>query len=115
MRSVVEYINKCSYGDWFVLCQMSRNMNQRFFCEFLTLLSRTINPEPEIEYDDEEGQEEEDVLPPLALANRERKTSFQDIQDRLKPGLNKYGRNNVSSLTLHSKVCDLTPFDTRME
>ena len=38
MRHVEHYIKKCSYGDWFVLYQMSRNMNRRFFAEFLTLL-----------------------------------------------------------------------------
>ena len=31
---------KCSIGDWFVLYQMSRNMNQRFFAEFLALLAK---------------------------------------------------------------------------
>ena len=34
----------CSYGDWFVLYQMSRNMNRRFFSEFLAVLSRRVDP-----------------------------------------------------------------------
>jgi sensor histidine kinase YesM len=29
----------CSIGDWFVLYQMSKNLNKRFFAEFLALLS----------------------------------------------------------------------------
>ncbi len=28
-----------SIGDWFVLYQMSKNLNKRFFAEFLALLS----------------------------------------------------------------------------
>ena len=40
-RHVKHYITKkCSIGDWFVLYQMSRNMNQRFFAEFLALLAK---------------------------------------------------------------------------
>ena len=37
---------------------MSRNMNRRFFAEFLTLLSRRVNPDPNVD-DDEEN---EDIL-----------------------------------------------------
>ena len=34
--SVKSYVTTCSVGNWFVLYQMSRNMNRRFFAEFLT-------------------------------------------------------------------------------
>ena len=49
MRHVKHYFNKSSYGDWFVLYQMSRNMNRRFFAEFLQILSQRVNPDPEME------------------------------------------------------------------
>ena len=46
-RHVKEYITqKCSIGDWFVLYQMSRNMNQRFFAEFLALLAKRAMEKP---------------------------------------------------------------------
>ena len=31
-------------GDWFVLYQMSKNVNKRFFAEFLALLALTVDP-----------------------------------------------------------------------
>ena len=52
-----------SIGDWFLLYQMNKSMNQRFFAEFLALLSikvhmlihtisdyiSQINPDPDLE------------------------------------------------------------------
>ena len=32
----------CSIGDWFLLYQMNKNMNKRFFAEFLALLSLKV-------------------------------------------------------------------------
>ena len=32
-----------SIGDWFVLYQMNKNMNKRFFAEFVALLSMKVN------------------------------------------------------------------------
>lgn len=109
MKHVEHYIRKCSYGDWFVLYQMSRNMNRRFFAEFLTLLSRRVNPDPEQE-EDEDEEEGEDMCPPLP---REKNfsvdfTADENLKKPMKPGLNKFGRKNLSSITLHSKVFDLT-------
>jgi len=43
-RHIYHYIKHCSQGDWLVLYQMSRNMNKRFFADFLSVLSRTVNP-----------------------------------------------------------------------
>ena len=31
---------KCKIGDWFVLYQMSKNLNKRLFYDFLILLSK---------------------------------------------------------------------------
>ncbi len=43
MRHVEHYTKRAPIGDWFVLYQMSRNMNTRFFAEFLVVLSRQVN------------------------------------------------------------------------
>ena len=42
MRHIQHYVATCSIGDWFVLYQMSKNMNKRFFAEFLALLSLKV-------------------------------------------------------------------------
>ena len=36
---IENYLNKCSLGDWFVLYQLSKNLNRPFFMDFLTTLS----------------------------------------------------------------------------
>ena len=41
-------------GDWFVLYQMSKNLNRRFFAEFITVLALTVNPDPTIEPEEPE-------------------------------------------------------------
>ena len=76
---------------------MSRNMNRRFFAEFLTLLSRRVNPDPNVD-DDEEN---EDILKQM---QKPKTNSVMDLTG--KPG--KFGKKNLSSITLHSKVFDLT-------
>ena len=43
-RHIEHYIEHCSLGDWLVLYQMSRNMNKRFFADFISVLSKTVNP-----------------------------------------------------------------------
>lgn len=48
------YVEHCSLGDWLVLYQMSRNMNKRFFADFIYVLARRVNPHDE---DDSEGEE----------------------------------------------------------
>ena len=44
MDKVRTYICQCSRGDWFVLYQLSKNLNRPFFMEFLIELSRTLDP-----------------------------------------------------------------------
>ena len=34
------YVKACSIGDWFVLYQMSKNLNRKFFHDFLIVLSK---------------------------------------------------------------------------
>ena len=49
---IQHYILNCSIGDWFVLYQMSRNLNRKFFADFITVLSKRVNPDPDIECDE---------------------------------------------------------------
>ncbi len=42
IERVKAYILACSVGDWFVLYQMSKNLNRRFFHQFLITLSKDI-------------------------------------------------------------------------
>ena len=41
-QQVRYYVEHCSLGDWLVLYQMARNMNKRFFAEFLYVLARLV-------------------------------------------------------------------------
>jgi len=52
-KHIHHYVVNCSIGDWFVLYQMSKNMNKRFFAEFLSLLSLKVNPDPDVSSDPE--------------------------------------------------------------
>ena len=54
MKHIQHYINNCSIGDWFVLYQMSKNLNKRFFAEFLALVALTVDPDPTVEPDEPE-------------------------------------------------------------
>ncbi len=47
VRFVERFVVSCSIGDWFVLYQMSRNMNQRFFVDFLIALIEQERPQPD--------------------------------------------------------------------
>jgi len=53
-KHIQYYILHCSIGDWFVLYQMSKNLNKRFFAEFITILALTVNPDPTIEPEEPE-------------------------------------------------------------
>jgi len=52
-KHIQHYIRNCSIGDWFVLYQMNKTMNKRFFSEFLALLSVKVNPDPYVRSDPE--------------------------------------------------------------
>jgi len=39
MEKIKTFILECKLGDWFVLYQMSKNLNRPFFMDFLTTLS----------------------------------------------------------------------------
>ena len=48
IKHIKHYILNCSIGDWFVLYQMSKNLNKRYFAEFLSILAMTVDPDPNI-------------------------------------------------------------------
>jgi hypothetical protein len=52
-KHIEHYVTYCSIGDWFLLYQMNKSMNKRFFAEFLALLSLKINPDPDLTDDPE--------------------------------------------------------------
>lgn len=39
IAKIESFISKCKLGDWFVLYQLSKNLNRPFFMDFLTQLS----------------------------------------------------------------------------
>jgi hypothetical protein len=85
-------------------------MNRRFFAEFLTLLSRRVNPAPILEGEEgEQDDEMSDMCPPLPRQKSMDGFTVGDGKHHpVKTGLDKFGRKNLSSITLHSKVFDLT-------
>ena len=54
VKHIRHYLLNCSIGDWYVLYQMSKNINQRFFAELLTVLALTMDPDPTIENEEPE-------------------------------------------------------------
>ena len=60
-KKIRRYVENCSHGDWFILYQMSKNLNRPFFMDFLTSLSRVIeqqksNPESVANLDEVDGE-----------------------------------------------------------
>lgn len=45
MNKIRAYIGECSRGDWFVLYQLSKNLNRPFFMDFLSTLARLSEAE----------------------------------------------------------------------
>jgi hypothetical protein len=55
------YLDGCTIGDWFVLYQMSKNLNRRFFYDFLLTLAHVDEAEDVkvlIDKDPESGDDE---------------------------------------------------------
>merc|ERR1719323_1214514 len=79
-QQIEYYVGHCSIGDWFVLYQMNKNMNKRFFAEFVAALSLKVNPDPYVECDPEvdidKNQQEED-------ANYFDEDDLENMQQRL--------------------------------
>ena len=43
MKKIRSYIEECSRGDWFVLYQLSKNLNRPFFMDFLITLAKILD------------------------------------------------------------------------
>ena len=72
MDKIRNYIYKCNRGDWFVLYQLSKNLNRPFFMEFLVTLARTLDPESPAK-DEDEGDGIMDMMLQPALKTYESK------------------------------------------
>jgi len=56
VEKIEAFISQCKLGDWFVLYQMSKNLNRPFFMDFLTALSiRYAERGISVEEDSDEG------------------------------------------------------------
>ena len=42
--TIKNYISRCSIGNWFVLYQLSKNMDQVFFMDLVATLAKTMEP-----------------------------------------------------------------------
>jgi len=64
------FLQECPLGDWFVLYQMSKNINKRFFMSFLAQLAKKISPDLEL-------GNSGDILK-LITESKDRRLSFKD-------------------------------------
>eukprot|EP00092_Neocalanus_flemingeri_P092866 GFUD01117948.1.p1 GENE.GFUD01117948.1~~GFUD01117948.1.p1 ORF type:complete len:119 (+),score=46.92 GFUD01117948.1:2-358(+) len=84
-KHIEHYVVNCSIGDWFVLYQMNKNMNKRFFAEFLALLSIKINPDPDLSADPEiDILKTEDGLPNGTIDDYYDENELEKSQEKLK-------------------------------
>merc|ERR1712037_565366 len=81
LKHIQHYIVNCSIGDWFVLYQMSKNLNKRYFAEFLALVSMTVDPDPNIE-----AEEPEIHLSPEEIERIKSSSSSNDGSSKNKSG-----------------------------
>ena len=81
IKHICHYIKNCSIGDWFVLYQMSKNLNKRYFAEFLALVAMTVDPDPNIE-----AQEPEIHLSPEEIERIKSSSSSNDGSSKNKSG-----------------------------
>ncbi|CAB4055093.1 inx [Lepeophtheirus salmonis] len=44
-EKIEDFISKCPIGDWFILYQLSKNINRKFFMDFLQSVVRKVDPE----------------------------------------------------------------------
>lgn len=115
VRHLEAYIRQAGIGDWFVLYQMSYNMNRRFYTDFLmTLIQRECPCPPEIkicEIEDNEkanamyNTEESEELD-QADGGRDRLTPLPPIQS-IKDFKAKYNRK-FSAVSTQSECIDLS-------
>jgi len=87
-HNIRTYVYKCSRGDWFVLYQLSKNLNRPFFMDFLKELTRQVKPgtEDSVEngefYDRGDGIMEMMLKPTLATyESKDDKSKKSDDED----------------------------------
>ena len=87
-----------------------KSINQMLPLYIIFLFSRRVNPDPDV--DNDALEEEEDMCPPLLQRDLKNSIDLNNSTSKLplkgEGGLSKFGRKNLSSITLHSKVFDLT-------
>jgi len=84
-KHIQHYLVHCSIGDWFVLYQMNKNINKRFFAEFMALLAIKVNPDPDVRADPEiDILKEEDDLMNGDIENFYDEEELEKKQEKLK-------------------------------
>ncbi len=85
-----EYLMKVKIGDWFVLYQMSKNLNRKFFYDFLIKLSKD-DSKPEIceslLFLEEEDKKKQELKNRTKMAKDEAKGSAKSLEKLQKPEL----------------------------
>merc|ERR1712038_792956 len=66
LNKIRSYIESCSRGDWFVLYQLSKNLNRPFFMDFLTQLSIRYTEKSAV-VDEEDPEDSGDNLVSMLL------------------------------------------------
>jgi len=59
-ESIQSFLLECKVGDWFVLYQLSKNLNRQFFVDFLTAVTRRLAEEGEtgqLQEDEDSGDD----------------------------------------------------------
>lgn len=101
-KHIQHYMVHCSIGDWFVLYQMNKNMNKRFFAEFLALLSIKVNPDPDVRADPEiDILKEEDNLANGDINNFYDEEELEAKQEKLKQKVAWRRRVNIFTRKRH--------------
>ena len=93
MAKIKSYLCQCTLGDWFVLYQLSKNLNRPFFFDFLSELS--------MKYDKEYYDEEDDEKPLMSQMERTLKASKTKMDDV----------DNTAPICKEEDCCGLTAAD----
>lgn len=67
IAKIEAFISKCKLGDWFVLYQLSKNLNRPFFMDFLTQLSIRYTEKSAVLVDEEDPEDAGDNLVSMLL------------------------------------------------
>jgi len=67
IEKIEKFIKKCKLGDWFVLYQLSKNLNRPFFMDILTNISLRYSDEARDDVDEEDPSDSGDNLVSMLL------------------------------------------------